>query len=70
MQKGVSDRRAKHTKMMKGGVEVTILPENACCLLEEECASPLDMDECPEGRESCDGDCFYYSEENFERDDM
>lgn len=55
---------------MKDGVEVTILPENACCLLEEECNSPLGMDECPERREYCDGDCFYYSEENFERDDM
>lgn len=49
--------------MMQDGVEVTILPDEACCTLDEYYRSPLDMEKCPQGREECTGDCYYYSEE-------
>ena len=49
--------------MIQDGVEVMILPDEACCTLDEYYRSPLDMEKCPQGCEECTGDCFYYSEE-------
>lgn len=49
-------------RMIQGGVTVGILPDGAYCSADEARQSPLDMDECPLGKEECEGDCFYYSE--------
>lgn len=52
-------------KTMQDGVEVLILPDNACCLADKSQRSPLDIDECPIGCEECCGECMYYKEEMF-----
>lgn len=53
-------------KMMQDGVEVTILPDEACCTLSEYYESPFDLSECPKGCDVCTGDCFYYSAEKID----
>lgn len=50
-------------KVMQDGVECYVLPDGACCEVDEEKRSPLDIDECHCGHEVCDGDCIYYTEE-------
>ena len=42
------------------GVEVLCLPDSAKCTLANK--NPLDMDECPDGHNCCEGDCPCYSE--------
>lgn len=49
--------------MSRDGVRVECLPDNAKCKADEEGRSPLDLDECPMGHETCCGDCFYYTED-------
>ncbi|MGN0512721.1 MAG: hypothetical protein ACI4GD_00485 [Lachnospiraceae bacterium] len=50
--------------MKQDGVRVDCLPEESCCMADEEKRSPLDLDECPEGYEECTGDCIHYTEDN------
>lgn len=45
------------------GVRVYILPDDAHCTKDDEKRSPIDLDECPYGHETCTGDCIYYTEE-------
>ena len=49
--------------MYQNGVRVGILPDGAQCLADNEKRSPLQLGECPNGMETCDGDCLYYQEE-------
>ncbi len=49
-------------QMFQDGVEVMILPDEAHCELDENKEYILDLEECPEGCETCSGDCYYYSE--------
>lgn len=42
------------------GVGVLCLPDSAKCTLADK--NPLDMDECPDRNECCEGDCPYYTE--------
>lgn len=49
--------------MMQDGVEVMILPDDACCTMDEHYRSPLDLEQCPLLLETCTGECVYYSEE-------
>lgn len=49
--------------MFQDGVQVFCLPDNAQCKADEEKRSPLDLEECPLGEETCTGDCFYYAED-------
>ena len=48
--------------MFQEGVRAWVLPENAYCNADEEKRCPLELDECPEGYENCDGNCFNYRE--------
>lgn len=49
--------------MMQDGVEVYCLPDGAKCEADGEKKSPLDVEVCPMGYETCDGDCLYYAED-------
>jgi len=49
-------------EMYQDGVRVMILPETAKC--DRAGISPLDVRECPIGKEYCCGDCEFYTEEN------
>lgn len=49
-------------KMYQDGVEVMILPDSAECLVDVDGRSPLDLDECPCGYETCLPDCAWYAE--------
>ncbi|MCI8378698.1 MAG: hypothetical protein HFH72_09295 [Lachnospiraceae bacterium] len=51
-------------EMVQDGVEVYCLPDNAYCELDEEKRSPFDIDDCPKGCKVCDGDCYYYKEDD------
>ena len=42
--------------MIQDGIEVYCLPDGACCEVDENHRSPLDLDDCPLGY------CFYYAE--------
>ena len=44
-------------------VSVTCLPDTACCKADEERRSPLELNRCPLGCETCSGDCEHYSED-------
>ncbi len=44
-------------------VRVFCLPDGAYCKADEQKRNPLDIEECPMGYEECDGDCFYYDED-------
>lgn len=48
--------------MMQDGVKVDCLPEEACCMADEEKRSPLELDSCPVGFDECSGNCTYYTE--------
>ena len=48
--------------MIQDGIEVYCLPDGACCEVDENHRSPLDLDDCPLGYETCNGNCFYYAE--------
>lgn len=50
-------------EMIDDGVEVYCLPDNAKCMADEEKRSPLNIELCPMGCETCSGNCFYYDEE-------
>lgn len=50
-------------KMFCDGVRIFCLPDDNFCLADEDCRSPLEMEECPIGEEYCTGDCYYYSED-------
>ena len=49
-------------RICQDGVPVYVLPDCAACLAEENRRSPLNLDECPMGKDICDV-CEYYSEE-------
>lgn len=49
--------------MLQDGINVYCLPDNAYCSADDEKRSPLDIDDCPTGRETCDGDCYYYHDD-------
>ena len=44
-------------KMIQNGVWVYCLPDGAMCEADEEKRSPIDIDVCPLGYETCTGDC-------------
>lgn len=50
--------------MVSNQIKVYCLPDGACCSADSEKRNPLDIDECPIGNDICDGDCFYYREED------
>lgn len=39
--------------MIQDGIEVYCLPDGACCEVDENHRSPLDLDDCPLGYETC-----------------
>lgn len=41
--------------MIQDGIEVYCLPDGACCEVDENHRSPLDLDDCPLGYETCNG---------------
>ena len=49
-------------RICQDGVPVYVLPDCAACLADENRRSPLNLDECPMGKDICDV-CEYYSEE-------
>lgn len=49
--------------MLQDGVGVYCLPDNAYCAADKKKRSPLDIDDCPNGCETCNGDCYYYHED-------
>ena len=49
-----------YMRMIQDGVEVRTLPDGACCMIDKEERSPLDLDECPCGYDICSGDCSWY----------
>lgn len=48
--------------MIQDGIEVYCLPDGARCEVDENHRSPPDLDDCPLGYETCNGNCFYYAE--------
>lgn len=48
-------------------LKVYCLPDDNFCLADENHRSPLDLEECPRGNETCTGDCYYYSEDPADR---
>lgn len=42
---------------------VRVLCPIGCCQLDEQRRAIENMEECPQGKVSCNGDCFYYSED-------
>lgn len=50
--------------MYQDGVRVYCLPDGSECLVDDEGRSPLDLDECPCGYDTCSGDCAWYAEGN------
>ena len=44
------------------GIEVYVLPEDSKCLADERKQCPLNLMECPLGKEVCNTDCYYYAE--------
>ena len=50
-------------RMMHNGVDIYCLLDGAHCKADEEKRSPLDIEECPNGEQTCCGDCFYYAED-------
>lgn len=52
-------------EFIQDGVEVHCLPEEAYCAADGKGMNPLDMDVCPIGCETCDGDCYYYREDGW-----
>ena len=55
-------------RMLQDGVEVMILPDNAYCAVDNEHRSPLDIDDCPCGYETCNGGCWHYHEDDYKRE--
>lgn len=51
-------------EFLQDGVEVYCLPDEAYCAADGKGMNPLDMDECPIGCEKCNGDCYYYREDD------
>lgn len=49
-------------EMYQDGVEVYCLPTGAQCILDPDGRSPLELEECPMGKDCCSGNCEYYSE--------
>ncbi len=49
-------------EMYQDGVRVWNLPDEASCVSDEKRRNPLDIEECPIGKEFCTGDCMYYTE--------
>lgn len=54
-------------EMYQNGVRVFCLPDDACCKLDENKRSSLKLEECPNGKEYCNGNCWYYSEDPEDR---
>lgn len=50
-------------RMVQDGIDVYCLPDNAYCAADDKKKSPLDIDDCPNGCEICEGDCYYYHED-------
>lgn len=50
-------------KMKYEDVDIYCLPDGAVCKMDEKRRSPLEIEECPIGCDECDGNCFYYAEE-------
>lgn len=45
------------------GIEIYVLPDNACCYASDGCVSPLDLMDCPLGAKACHPDtCDEYHE--------
>lgn len=55
-------------EMKYDGVGCCIIPDNAKCKLTGK--NPSDMEECPDNQEYCCGDCFYYAEDDFSKDEL
>ncbi len=53
-------------RMVQDGVDVYCLPDNAYCDADEGKKSPIDIDRCPIGCQTCSGDCHYYREDDRE----
>lgn len=51
-------------KMYQDGVNIFCLSDTACCKLDENKRSPLELEECPNGEKFCTGECCYYSEDS------
>lgn len=51
-------------EMWQDGIEVYCLPNGARCELDLEGRSPLEMEDCPLGKDYCSGDCLLYTEQN------
>lgn len=49
-------------KIYQDGIEIMVLPDSAECLVDDEGRSPLDLNECPCGYETCSPDCAWYAE--------
>ncbi len=49
-------------KMFLDEVEVMVLPDGAACLADEKDRSPLELEKCPCGYETCSGNCAWYAE--------
>ena len=49
-------------KVLQDEVEVTVLPDYAKCVADEELRNPLEIDVCPLGKEVCSGSCDCYLE--------
>lgn len=47
--------------MYQDGVRIMILPEGAACLADDDERSPLDLEECPCGHETCLPECEWYT---------
>ena len=50
-------------EMYQGGVKVMILRDSAECLADDEGRSPLDLEKCPCGYETCSSGCAWYAEQ-------
>lgn len=49
--------------MYQDGIKILILPDGAMCKADKLKRSPLDINICPLGHETCEGDCDQYEEE-------
>lgn len=58
-----AESEEREMKMLQDGVDVYCLPDNAYCSADDKKRSPLDIDDCPIGCGTCDGDCYYYHED-------
>lgn len=50
-------------EMYQDGVRVFILPDGAYCDADEAERSPLEIEECPLGYNTCSGHCCFYEED-------